>query len=79
MNYGALAEPGSVLLARQARARGGLCHRDPPKETSSHRVQMGPHTISIPQISLHSGTNIRKATTLVLAHDVERAFHPQLW
>jgi hypothetical protein len=31
---------GSVLLAGQARARSGLCHRDPPKETGSHRVQM---------------------------------------
>ena len=31
-------------------------------------------TISIPQISLHSGTNIRRGDNLVLAHDVERAF-----
>jgi hypothetical protein len=35
----------------------------------------GPRTISIPQILLHSGTGIRKATT-ALAHDMERAFTP---
>ena len=73
-NHCSLAEPRSVLLARQARARGGLCHRDPPIGTTIRRMQNCRRTVSIPQILLHSGHQHPEDDDIVLAQDVELAY-----
>jgi len=58
----ARSQSGKFLLARQARARGGLCHRDQRKRPAAIECKWSANNFD-PTNLIASSTNIRKATT----------------
>ena len=72
-NHGPCPEPGTVLLARQARARGGLCTCPRRKKPVALECEWSANNFD-PKNLIAFRHQHPEGDNLVIAHDVNRAF-----